>query len=145
MQLETMKVVRVSNAVAAGQTAVNGTAVDMRGFETVVFLVALGAIVSGAATSVKAQQGAASNGSDAADLAGTGITVADTDDNLVVALEVHRPTDRYVRPVVLRATQNVTVDGIVAILFNGRKAPIALDATVVAASKVVASPALGTP
>lgn len=145
MLIEDIKVVRVSNAVAAGTTAVNGTAVDMTGYEGVIFLVHLGAIVSGAATSLKAQQGAVSDGSDAADLAGTNITIADTDDNKIVALELYRPTGQYVRPVVSRATQNATVDSITAILYNGRVKPAVIDATLLATSKSVASPALGTP
>lgn len=142
---EDIKIVRVANAQAAGTGAVNGTAVDMQGFEGVLFLVAFGAIVGGAATTVKAQQGAVSDGSDAQDLAGTQVTVGDGDDNKVVALEIYQPRDRYVRPVVTRATQNATVDSIVAILFNGRTKPVTLDATIVAASKTVTAPALGTP
>jgi hypothetical protein len=145
MLLENQKVVRVSNAVAAGTTTINGTAVDMTGYDGVMFLVLLGAIVSGAATSLKAQQGAASDGGDAADLAGTGITIGDTDDNKIVALDIYRPQNRYVRPVVLRATQNATVDGIIAVLYNGRVKPAVVDATLLAASKSVGSPALGTP
>ena len=77
--------------------------------------------------------------------AGTAVSVADTDDNKCAVLEIYRPTNRYVRPVVTRATQNATIDSIVAILFNGRVSPVALDTSLVAASKVVASPALGTP
>lgn len=147
MQLEDMKIVRVSNAVAAGTTAANGTAVDMTGFESVLFLVAFGAIVTGAVTSVKAQQGAASDGSDGVDLEGTGVTVADDQDNKIVALEVYRPRPgygKYVRPVVSRGTQNATIDSITAILFNGRLKPQALDATLVSTSKSVGSPATGT-
>lgn len=146
MLLEDVKIVRVSNAQAAGVGAVNGTAVDMQGYDGVLFLVAFGAIVAGAVTSVKAQQGAVSDGSDAADLAGTGITVADDQDNKIAALDVYRPTGRYVRPVVSRATQNATIDSITAILYNGRSKPTALDAaTMIATSKSVGSPELGTP
>jgi hypothetical protein len=147
MLLEDCKIVRVSNAVAAGATDSNGAAVDMSGYEGVLFLVAFGAIVSGAATSVKAQQGAASDGSDGADLEGTSVTVADTDDNKIVALDIYRPRSangKYVRPVVKRATQNATIDSITAILYNGRIKPQALDTTLVALSKSVGSPALGT-
>ncbi len=147
MLLEDIKIVRVSNAVAAGTSAANGTAVDMSGYEGVIFLVAFGAIVSGAVTSVKAQQGAASDGSDGADLEGSGVTVADTDDNKIVALDIYRPRQslgKYVRPVVSRATQNATIDSITAILYNGRNKPVALDSTLVALSKSIGSPAAGT-
>lgn len=139
-----VKVVRVSNAVAAGTSEIDATAVDMAGYEGVMFVVAFGAIVAGAATSIKGQSGAASDGSDAADLAGTNITVADTEDNTVSVLDIYQPTDRYVRPVVLRATQNATVDSIVAVLYNGKRHADALD-TAVKHSLFVQSPAKGTP
>lgn len=145
MLLENLKISRVSDAVAAGTTTINGTAVDMQGFDGVMFLTLFGAIVTGAVTSLKGQQGALANGSDGADLAGTSVSVADGDDNKVAILDIYRPTDRYVRPVVLRATQNATVDGIIAIQYNGRVNPQALTASLVAASKALGSPALGTP
>jgi hypothetical protein len=141
---ENIKVVRVSNAVAAGTTAVNGTAVDMSGYDGVVFYALFGAIVTGAITSLKAQSCTAADGSGAADLAGTSVAVAEGDDNLVAALEIYRPQTQYVRPVISRGTQNATVDGILAVLFNGRVAPATLDATMIAASKTVGSPAAGT-
>lgn len=145
MKLEDVKIVRVSAAAAAGTSTVNGTAVDMTGYDGVLFFASIGAIVSGAATSLKAQQGAASNGSDAADLAGTSVVIADTDDDKVAVLEVYRPSGRYVRPVLLRATQNATLDGIIAVLYSGHKRAVALDTSAVSTSKAVASPALGTP
>lgn len=147
MLLEDIKIVRVSNAVAAGTTAANGTAVDMTGYDGVLFLIAFGAIVTGAITSVKAQQGAASDGGDAVDLEGSGVTVADDQDNKVVALDIYRPRQgygKYVRPVVSRGTQNATIDSMIAILYNGRSKPVSLDATLVAASKSLGSPATGT-
>lgn len=134
---------RVMDAQAAGATNVNSAVVDMQGYDGVMFLAAFGAIVSGAVTSIKAQQGQASNLSDAADLAGTSITVADTDDNKVAVLDIYRPQERYVRVAVLRATQNATVDGVIAIRYKGRKAPAVLDATVLSVENHQ-SPAEGT-
>lgn len=145
MLLENIKIVRVSAAVAAGSADSNGTAVDMQGYDGVVFVASIGAIVTGAVASLKAQQGAQAGGGDAADLAGTSVVIADDQDGKCAILDIYRPTDRYVRPVVMRATQNVTIDSVVAILYNGRKAPVALDTTAIATSKAVASPALGTP
>jgi hypothetical protein len=139
-----IRVQRVSNAAAAGITAVNSDLVDMQGAESVEFEVHFGAITAGAVTSVKAQGGAAANASDAADLAGTGVAVADTADNKVVRLEVVRPEQRYVRCVVSRATQNAVIDSIVARVYYGRKVPVTQHATV-AGAKAVLSPDLGAP
>ena len=89
MQLSNqVKLQRVSDAVAAGTTAINGSVVDTQGFDGVVFVVAMGAITAGAVTSVKVQQGAASDLSDAADIAGTSVAIADTADNKLVYVEV---------------------------------------------------------
>lgn len=139
----TVSVSRVMDAQAAGATNVNGTVLDMANWDGVILVALFGAIVSGAATSFKVQQGQQSNLSDAADLAGSSITVADTDDNKVLVSDIYRPQERYLRPVVLRATQNATIDGVIAIRYKGRKAPSVLDATVLAA-EYHQSPAEGT-
>lgn len=138
------KITRVSNAVAAGTTDVNSSVVDMKGFDGVLFVVAFGAIVSGAVTSIKAQQGALSDGSDMADLLGTGVTVADDADNKLFYLDVARPRERYVRCVVDRGTQNATVDSITAIQYRAADLPVTHDATTVGGGELHVSPAEGT-
>ncbi len=124
--------VRVVNATAAGTTAINGTHVDMQGWDNVVFVALMGALTASQVTSLKAQNGALANDSDQADITGA-ITpaAADTDSNKALVLEVVRPLLRYVRPVVNRATANAVIDGVIAILYSGDKLPpAALDATV---------------
>lgn len=136
---------RVSNAVAAGQTTINSSAVDLAGYEGVKFYVAFGALVSGAVTAVKAQQSSDNASSDAyADLEGTGITVADDDDNKIAILDVKKSRERYVRCTVTRSTQNATVDGIIAVRYGAKKLPATDDATTVISREVHASPAEGT-
>ena len=88
----------------AAATTDNGSAIDMKGFDSVTFIVGFGPIAAGGVKSVKVQQDA-TRPWDAADLVGTAITVADDDDNQVVMLEVNQPRERYVR-VVLTGTQN---------------------------------------
>lgn len=134
-QFET-KVVRVSNAVAAGTTAINSDVVDTQGYDGVEFLVPFGAIVTNGVQSVKAQSGDQSDLSDAADMSGSSITVEDDDDNKVARVNVIRPLKRYVRCVVSRATQNSTVDAIIAILYKGKKGKEAEDSTVCGATTV---------
>jgi len=138
------KFTRVSNAVAAGTSTINSGIIDMLGYESVTFQVCFGAIVASAVTSVKAQQDTAAAMGGAADLLGTSITVADDDDNGVILLEVHAPRERYVRCVVSRATQNSTVDSIVAIQTGPKEAPVTQDATSVAGHEFHLAPAQGT-
>lgn len=138
------KLTRVSNAVAAGTTDVNGAVIDMQNFEGCLFTVPFGAITAGAVTSIKAQQGDAANLSDAADLAGTAVTVADDDDNQVFFLDIYRPTKRYIRVVVDRGTQNAVIDGILALQYGPRKLPTVHDASTIGGGEVHAGPAEGT-
>ncbi len=140
--LENAEIVVVENAVAAGVTTITpGAGVDTDDCEGVLFLVTMGAITSGAATSIKIQQSA--DDSSYADLEGSSVTVADDDDELVIAIDVFRPTDRYLLPLVLRATQNSVLEGIVAIKYTLRKSPATQGATV-ANTLVLAGPAEGT-
>jgi len=113
------KATRVSNAVVAGTSDINCSGVDMKGFRSVCFVVALGTITGSAVTSVKAQQSSDDGSSDAyADLEGSSVTVADDDDNQLILLEVDCPLERYVRCVIDRGTQNAVVDSVVALQYN---------------------------
>jgi hypothetical protein len=138
------KLTRVINATATGTTDINGSVIDMQGFDSVTFIVGFGTINASAVTSIKAQQGAASDLSDAADLAGTSITVADDDDNQIVALEVVSPRERYVRVVVDRGTQHCVVDFGIALLSCAGVEPVTHDSTTVIGSECHLAPAEGT-
>jgi hypothetical protein len=139
------KFLRVSNAVAAGQTTITSSAVDMQGFESCTFMALFGAITSGAATSIKVQQSSDDGATDAySDLAGTSVTVADDQDNKMAFVEVSRPTKRYLKCIVSRATQDSAVDGIIAVLTGAHEIPTTHPSTVMAASELHVSPAEGT-
>jgi hypothetical protein len=138
-----VKTILCKTAVAAGSSDItDATAVDMAGYEGVRFIFAFGTITAGAVTSVAAAGLATSSptpGTD--DLLGTKITVADTDDDKLVILDIHRPIQRYVRPFVKRATQNAVVNCIIAELYGSETMPVAKDATVTAQELHVAEPA----
>lgn len=135
------KITRVSNAVAAGQATTNCSSVDMQGFESVTFVVAIGAIVSTGTVTVKAQQ--SEDDSSFADLAGTAIAYTDADDNKLAVLEITKPRERYVRPVVITATANGTIDGVIAIQTAADEEPVSNGSTVVGTEQHLA-PAEGT-
>lgn len=141
----TEKVIRVLNAVAAGQTTQTSSAIDTAGYDGVKIYSMFGAITAGAVTSVKIQQSSDDGSADAyADLAGSSISVADDDDNQVVVHDIYRPRDRYLKAVISRATQNAVIDGIVAVLYCADKMPTTDDTTTVVARETHVSPAEGT-
>lgn len=144
-QAPSTKLVRVLNAVAAGTTVQTSSAVDMAGFEGVRFIVALGASVATAVAAVKASQCATVGGSynDIAGSLGTAFTPT-TDDNKVWVTDVYRPTKRFVKCIVNRATANTTIDSVVAELYSPRNQPTADDATTVLGRKLLVSPVEGT-
>ena len=131
-----------TTAGAAGATAINGAVVDMANFDEVTVVVAFGAIVSGAVTSIKWQEGDAANLSDAADVAGTNQVIADTDDDKAFYINIVRPRKRYGRVVISRATQNATVGSAVYIQCEPRTIPVTQGTNV--SGEFWVSPALGT-
>lgn len=138
-----VKIARALNAVAAGQIDQSGGVIDRANYEGVVFIAAFGTLATGAATTLKAQQGAQANLSDAADLADTAVAIADSADNKLLVLDIHRPAERYVRAVVTRGTADSTIDGVIAIQYGPRVLPVTQDATV-AGIETHVSPAEGT-
>lgn len=137
-----IKVTRVMNGVAAGVTAQNSSSVDMQNFDSVMFVAMFGSITAGAVTSVNAAQ--SDDDSTFADLAGTGITVADSDGDQVAVIDLERPVGRYVRCEISRATQNAVIDGVLAIQYRGRTKPTTHDVSTVIASELHVSPDEGT-
>lgn len=138
-----VKVVRALNAVAAGTSVQNGSVIDTAGYDGVMFVAAFGTLTATAVTGLKAQQGTQSGGGDQADLAGSLVSVPDSASNKLAVLDIGRPQERYVRPVVTRGTANAVIDGVIAILYKGNKRPSVHDASV-AASKNLQSPDEGT-
>jgi hypothetical protein len=133
-----------SAGAAVGTTAVTGTTLDMSEFDGVLFLLVGGTITDGN-LELKAQGGSAANGSDAADLAGTGTTLTNAQDNNVAELDLYRPLQRYITPVAVRGgSTGAVVQAIVAIQYSAGFRPTSQDATI-AATNLVISPAYGTP
>lgn len=140
------KVTRVENAVAAGSADENGASVDMQNFEGVMFIFLAGTLTATQVTTLKAQQSSDDAVADAfADILGSqSAAMADDDDNQCIILDIWRPTERYVRPVVERATANAVIDGVLAIQYGPRKLPTTHDATTVSTTETIVSAAEGT-
>jgi hypothetical protein len=141
------KRVKISQAVtvtagAAGATDILGATHDMQGYDGIMYVAQVGAIVATAVSGLRAQQGAASDMSDAADLLGSAISIADDADNTTYYIDIWKPSERYQRLVVDRATANLTITA-VAIQYAAKKYPTTHQATVVVGESHT-SPAEGT-
>lgn len=109
-------------AGVAGTADINGATCDLQAYSGMIAIVTMGAILSTAVTSVKLQE--SSDGSTWADLTGSAITIADTDDEKVYYLELANPIKRYARVLVDRGTANATVAAAEYISYGASKAPV---------------------
>lgn len=125
-------------ATAAGSTSVNGNTIDTLGYESVAFLVYFGTLTSTAVTGIKIQAGDKSDASDMADVPNSAVAVADSNSGKgVLSAEIHRPTKRYLRAVVTRATANAVINGGIVILGRADVQPAAIGANMVNATPPV--------
>lgn len=130
-------------AGAAGTSEIDTAGVDMQNAQAVAFFIPFGTITSGAATSVKVQ-GSADNSTNWTDLAGTAITILDTNDDKTAIIDIYRPIGyRYLRAVVLRATQNAVVGTILAVVYHVDNNAPAVDTSIISA-KVLSNITNGT-
>lgn len=144
LSLDTL-LIRVSNAVAAGTTAINTTAVDLQATNGIAvrWIAGFGALTATQVTSLKVQ--GSDDNSTWVDIAGSKSgPMADTDSNKMLVTDIYKPHHRYVRAVVQRATANAVVDFVLAEIYHLRSSPSTPDATV-SARVVLNSPADGTP
>lgn len=128
-----VKTLRVEAPAAAGTTTLTTDWVDTQGFEAVRFILGLGTLTTGATTGtiIKAQQSAASDGTGAADLEGTSISIdEDADDDKLVIIDIVKPRERYVAAIVDPDDVNVVFDLGIAELYGARKLPVGQDDSV---------------
>ena len=136
----------VAAAVAAGSSIDNDSAiVDMQGFDGVLFLTTItDSVITGVAT-MTIEQNTANSGSGMAALAGAVATATSgANDDLngqMLAVDVYRPRERYVRAARISATANIAYGECIAIKYKSIKGPITQSTADVAASAVVTSPA----
>lgn len=120
LRSEALKFTKVLDAVGAGTAATNTTAVDMAGYDGVIFLTSFG---TAAANNVTKAQCSSDNGSsDAfADMTGTGLGVGSSDEDQWV--DVFRPVERYVRAVITPDTSS-TIENCWAIQYGAQSLPV---------------------
>jgi hypothetical protein len=142
--LRNTKIVRHNNGAAAGTSTITPSAgVDVQGFNSAMFLVLLGTVTSTGVPSIKIQQSDDDGVADGySDLEGTAFAATDADDDKIIAVEILRPTKRYLKLILARTTANVVLDGIVCVLGNPI-GPLPISQTTIG-NEVHVTPAEGT-
>lgn len=107
---------------AAGTSAITSSALDMAGYDGVLFIIPVGTITAGAVTSIKLTDCTTTGGS-YNDVLGSNQAIADTDDDKCYYIDVQRPALQFLKVVVSRATQNAVIGGIFAIQYQKRSRP----------------------
>ena len=140
--LKECKILPVENSVAAGQATTVGGIIDTAGFGGACFIYKLGAVTDGAAVTLKVYSGTDATVSDVAELSGASaaIATASSDSDQYLIVDVIKPRERYLRPTIVTATQNVEIDSAFCILYNPDVKPVTQPATVDVGTLVV-SPA----
>ena len=138
--LNSVEFVKVENAAVAGTSTLTSDAIDMAGWDGVVFLADLGDVTSGSVLGLTAEHSDNdSTGFD--DLEGPlAFTAGASDaDNKMLILEVTRPEKRYVRAVLTRGSANAVVSSIIAMKYRSLHAPVTQGSTVLD-SAILANP-----
>ena len=106
-------------ASLAASTAFNGVGFDTQGFDGVIFYLALG--VTDGTVDFKIQRDDNSGFSSATDITNAALTqISGTGDNLTYAIDVYKPSERYVRSVLTTgAGATADVAAVLAIGYRG--------------------------
>lgn len=132
--------ITVDGPTTAGTSEVDSTALDMTGYDGVIFIVKIG--TAAANNSAKAQEDTATGMGTVQDLAGSSTPSSAVATLKTLVIDVQRPVKQFVRCAVLRGT-STTVDAIVAIQYRARNLPTTQSAIAVALKQLNA-PAEGT-
>ena len=134
-----VKITKVKAASATSTAQVDADTLDMQGYEGVVFQTVIGTANTG--NYVKVGQGAASDGSDKADLAGSKVTIST--DGMIAFVDVFRPTKRYLTASVVRGA-TTTVGEVYALQYRGAQQAENNIVANKSTGKLLVSPAEGT-
>ncbi len=139
--IKNVKLAKIENTTAAGQTVLTSTTVDMAGYDGCLFLISFAVIAGSAVTSIEVHT--STDDSSYTALLGTGVTVADDDDNGLFWVDIHKPLERYLRLIVNRATQDSTLDCVIALQYGPMSAAPS-HASTIAGGELHISPIRGT-
>ncbi len=135
-----LKLRKVAAGAVTGTTEVLSSAIDMQGYEGVIIFATIA--TANAGNYLKAKQDVATGGA-YADLAGSKVVAAA--DAEVVALDIYRPTERFVKGSIIRAGITSVTGDMYALQYGARTRAVANSVADTHLLKQLASPAEGTP
>jgi hypothetical protein len=125
-----------TGATAGTSDVTDASSVDMAGYDGAMFIAQLGALSANQVTSLQIQGANADTGH--ADLVGAiSANAADGDGDNLLIVDVVKPLQRYLKPMLNRATGNAVLDGIVCVRYKGSKVPVTQGASVASAVTAV--------
>lgn len=137
--LKDVVITRVNNDAVAGTSAqTQSTADDMSGFDSIMYLAAVGDVTNGCVLTLTAYSVATSavtGGTSETSCTYTSASSTDADNTSLIC-DVFRPARPYCYATLTRTTQNAVVDGIWSFKYNAKKLPVTQSATVIASSFV---------
>lgn len=137
---EEIKLTLVQAALADGQTDPDSSAVDMAGFDGVMFVGIVGTITGAGTLDLTVQQSDDEAGAPDAYNALSGATAQATgaggDSDKLLVIDVDQPSKRYLRTNLTRAAANSIWGGTLAIQYKARSKPTATAVAQLAASIV---------
>lgn len=140
--LKNIKLARVNDGESDATGTYYSDIVDMEGFEGIVFIAKFEDVDNGAVLTLSAQQGASNSSGAMDDLTGSAThtaSSADGADDDLLALDLYKPNEQYVRAKVVVGSQAAELESIIAIRYQPTKMPTSQDSTVLD-SDVLASP-----
>ena len=126
--LKNVSISWLAAAVVAGSSIDNDSAIfDMAEFEGILFITTIEDSVNTGVATMTVEQNTANSGTGMAALSGAVATLTSgADDDLngkILAVDVYRPKERYVRVNRTSATANIAFGSVIAIPYGSRKRP----------------------
>jgi hypothetical protein len=137
--LENSKAVRLMSSVSGGTNTQTSAILDTAGFDSATVISMFGGITAGATATMTITQ-SDNTSSGFATLTGAEASLGGDDDEKMLAIEIYRPTKRYLKAVITILAQNAEVDGVLGILRDPQLIPFAAQHTSVADYAFTASP-----
>lgn len=123
-----------SAAVAAGTSEIDGTGIDMSGFDEITIIAALGTVTSTGVDVLKIQESNDNGNTDPwADITGATTGSQTNKSNKLLVVSAWRPVKRYVRGVLLPTVANTALNVMLAIQSKASKKPTVQSGDVAAA------------
>lgn len=120
-----VKITKVAAGATSAGTAIDSAAVDMTGFEGVIFV---GSIATANAGNLALAAQATTSGGSYADLAGTSVAPGDNGDSFLI--DVYRPRERFVRCEIDRSGANTVTGDVYAIQYTAASKPTTQGSTI---------------